>query len=110
MNYPRQVKRHETSLDIQWMDGSITAIPSDILRSNCPCASCRETRGEGQHSRPIRQQSKTSSLLRVVEHTAEEATHIQSVEGVGNYALSITWGDGHSTGIYTFELLHKLSK
>ena len=32
----------------------------------------------------------------------QDLTH---VEGVGNYALGLTWADGHSTGIYSFRLL-----
>ncbi len=27
---------------------------------------------------------------------------------VGNYALSFTWNDGHSTGIYTFDFLRRI--
>jgi DUF971 family protein len=30
------------------------------------------------------------------------------IEPVGNYAISILWSDAHSTGIYRFELLHRL--
>jgi DUF971 family protein len=27
---------------------------------------------------------------------------------VGNYALQLTWGDGHATGIYSFRYLRTL--
>jgi DUF971 family protein len=27
---------------------------------------------------------------------------------VGNYALTLVWGDAHETGIYTFEFLFQL--
>ena len=30
------------------------------------------------------------------------------MDGVGNYAVSLTWQDGHSTGIYSFRLLRQL--
>jgi len=30
------------------------------------------------------------------------------VDGVGNYAVSLTWKDGHNTGIYPFRLLRRL--
>jgi len=30
------------------------------------------------------------------------------LEPVGNYALRFTWGDGHNTGIYSFDLLRSL--
>ena len=35
----------------------------------------------------------------------QELVHL---EGVGNYAVSLTWQDGHSTGIYSFRLLRTL--
>jgi len=31
-----------------------------------------------------------------------------SLEPIGNYAIQITWRDGHHTGIYTWEHLHLL--
>jgi DUF971 family protein len=30
------------------------------------------------------------------------------VSPVGNYALALAWGDGHDTGIYSFEFLWRL--
>jgi len=27
------------------------------------------------------------------------------ISSIGNYAITISWNDGHSTGIYAFELL-----
>ena len=30
------------------------------------------------------------------------------MDGVGNYAVSFTWQDGHNTGIYSFRLLRQL--
>jgi DUF971 family protein len=35
----------------------------------------------------------------------QELVHL---DGVGNYALSLTWQDGHSTGIYSFRMLRQL--
>jgi DUF971 family protein len=32
------------------------------------------------------------------------------LDQVGNYALSFTWGDGHSSGIYTFRYLRGLGE
>jgi len=29
---------------------------------------------------------------------------------VGNYALQLTWGDRHATGIYTFRFLRSLAE
>jgi DUF971 family protein len=33
---------------------------------------------------------------------------LKAVESVGNYALKLTWGDGHDHGIYNWEHLHGL--
>lgn len=33
---------------------------------------------------------------------------LREIERVGNYALGLTWGDGHSTGIYTWRHLRAL--
>ena len=30
---------------------------------------------------------------------------IESAREVGNWGLNFTWNDGHSTGIYTWEIL-----
>jgi DUF971 family protein len=32
-----------------------------------------------------------------------------NVEPIGNYAIRIVWSDGHSSGIYSFEHLRKIS-
>jgi DUF971 family protein len=33
---------------------------------------------------------------------------LRHLEQVGNYALGLTWGDGHDTGIYSFRFLRAL--
>lgn len=35
---------------------------------------------------------------------------VVSMKPVGNYAYSITFSDGHDTGIYTFEQLRELGQ
>lgn len=91
---PTLVKRvSPTQTDVTWNDGHFSSYPSWHLRENCPCASCIE---EFTGRRKILQGSIPAKLERV------------TVEPVGNYALSFTWSDGHSTGIYTFEYLRQL--
>jgi DUF971 family protein len=34
---------------------------------------------------------------------------LKRVEVIGNYSIQPTWGDGHNTGLYTFDLLHSIS-
>jgi DUF971 family protein len=33
---------------------------------------------------------------------------LREIEQVGNYALGLTWADGHKTGIYSFRFLRAL--
>ena len=33
---------------------------------------------------------------------------IHKIEGVGNYAIRISFNDGHNTGIYSWEYLHEI--
>lgn len=108
MIIPKSIKREDAGLLIEWQDGVLSRIEAKELRGACPCAVCREERGEGSHSKPITSQNKKS--LRIVEHTVEEAYAILAISAVGNYALSIAWKDGHASGIYPFSLLRRLSE
>lgn len=111
---PLEIRRMGTSgLSIQWDDGVSTALSSERLRLACPCAGCREARGENVHDKPISQGSKAQqppkkSLLKVVDSTLEEELRLESVWAVGQYAVGVQWGDGHATGIYTYEYLREL--
>ncbi len=91
--YPEPIEiRHERGafrVVIDWDDGHESAYPADYLRSWCPCAMC-------QGHMP---QTKYLDL---------RGQELLGLEAVGNYALSLTWKDGHSTGIYTFRFLRGL--
>jgi DUF971 family protein len=39
---------------------------------------------------------------------AGESDELVSMERVGNYALQLTWKDGHKYGIYSWEFLRQL--
>ena len=77
------------NLEITWADSFKMTYPHEILRGYCPCAGCQG------HSGAIRFQEGGNLELREIEQ-------------VGNYALSFTWGDSHSSGIYTFRYLRAL--
>ncbi len=84
--------RHERAarrVVVTWEDGHLSALPLDYLRSWCPCAMCQ---GHAPEARSLDLQG-------------QELVHL---DGVGNYAISLTWQDGHSTGIYSFRLLRRL--
>ncbi|MFQ5848358.1 MAG: gamma-butyrobetaine hydroxylase-like domain-containing protein [Candidatus Methylomirabilales bacterium] len=85
-------------LVVRWRDGHESHYPYDDLRKVCPCADCRT--GE----RP--QQGGLQVLTGPVVRHGE--VRIVQVSPVGRYALSFTWSDGHSTGIYSFDFLRRL--
>ncbi len=82
-------------VEITWLDGHRSTYDFEYLRWNCPCASCR---GEG---------GQPGTLATTTELTPEQ-TSLVDMGPVGNYAMSLTWQDGHSTGIYTFEYLRRI--
>jgi DUF971 family protein len=75
--------------EIAWADGVTGKLPHAILRGYCPCAGCQG------HAGRIRFQTGADLTLREIEQ-------------VGNYALQLTWGDGHSSGIFSFVYLRRL--
>ncbi len=94
-------------LRVEWDDGREDVLPLPRLRAGCPCASCREQRGEKHvaiQTRPAR--GKRLAVLAAAPDDA--ALHVEKVEKVGNYALRFHWSDGHSTGIYSWRHLREL--
>jgi DUF971 family protein len=88
-----KARREPRRLELTWPDGTVQALPFKFLRCACTCAGCvHEFTGE--------------RLLDPA--TVPEDISIASLELVGNYALKITWTDGHDTGLYTWERLAAL--
>lgn len=77
--------------EIHWADGLIGKIPHELLRGYCPCASCQ---GHGG----------------MVQFVQGGDLELEEITPVGNYALQITWGDKHDTGLYSFRYLRTLSE
>ena len=76
---------------IDWADGFVGNIPHSILRGYCPCAGCQGHSG----------------TIKFVSGNDEELLEIVTV---GNYALQLTWGDRHDSGLYSFRYLRLLSE
>ena len=86
---PRLVERiGTTGLTVHWGDGHESLYAWTYLRALCPCAACRENPPTGK------------------EMEAEAA----QVKPVGRYAMTILWGDGHATGIFSYEYLRSLCR
>ncbi len=94
-----------TGLEITWQDGECFLLPSSLLRLHCPCAECKEKRGEQTHHTPL---TPKKVSLNIIKSSLAEETDLESVWGIGNYAVGIRWGDRHDSGIYSFELLNLL--
>jgi len=83
-------------LALAWADQTESYIGFETLRQMCPCAEC---------------QGEPDALGRVVRPErsfGENAFELVGFEAVGGYALQLRWGDGHQSGIYSFELLERL--
>jgi DUF971 family protein len=83
------------ALLIEWGDGAEQRIPFAKLRQACPCAVCK-----GEMGRPGRFDVKPA-----LDPGEDELADINLV---GLYGLGMRWGNGHDTGIYTFEYLRAL--
>jgi DUF971 family protein len=90
-NVPTLVRapRGARVMEIEFADGHVGVYPHERLRGYCPCAQCQG------HQGPIK-------------FVGGGDLELQDIQEVGNYALRLTWGDGHSTGIYSFVFLRRL--
>jgi DUF971 family protein len=77
---------------IMWSDGHESVHPYEALRRACPCAWCA---GEG---------GQKGSVDATTVFTPQQTT-LYELQMVGRYGLTPVWGDGHHTGIYTYEKL-----
>jgi ATP-binding protein involved in chromosome partitioning len=103
--HPKKIQRTDTALTIEWSNGESYTLDALALRTNCPCAGCREKRGEDIHSKPLTGKKRS---LAIIENTIEQETTLERIWSIGSYAIGIRWKDGHDSGIYTYELLRSL--
>ena len=80
-----------SKITLKW-PGHETVYLARDLRLSCRCAHCiEETSG-----RPLLDPAKVPTSVRA-----------SSIELVGQYAISINWSDGHTTGIFSFRELRR---
>lgn len=84
-----------SSLTLAWDDGAKTSASAQRLRQQCPCAACVD---EWTNQRTL-DPNRVPAELR-----------IQSMQPVGNYALTFNFSDGHSTGIYPWRTLRDITE
>ena len=97
-----QLTYHEIVNDLlllQWSNGDEDALPLKLLRKNCPCASCS---GE---------KDVFGNVYKGPTQVLNEASYeIKGIQPVGYYAIRPFWEDGHSTGIFSYDLLLNLAR
>ena len=87
------------AIEIDWSDGPTARYTARLLRDACPCATCREKRVT----------PRPAAMLEVLRPEELVPLVIAGMRPVGQYAYSITFSDGHDTGIYPLEYLRELA-
>jgi DUF971 family protein len=95
MAQPIDIKLRTVSriLEVSFDDGSHFELPFEYLRVFSPSA---EVKGHGGGE----------GLL----VTGKQSVGIVGFEPIGNYALRLSFDDGHDTGLYSWTLLHDLGR
>ena len=96
---PENIQLAGHDLAIRWNDGRESYLELEALRRACPCAGCQgEPDIDGRIDKPH------------VSYDPARSFRLTAYSIVGGYAFQPTWEDGHSTGLYTFELLRRLGQ
>jgi len=92
---PTEITLHQKSkvLEIAFDDGERYSLPCEFLRVFSPSA---EVRGHGAGQEILQVGKRNVAIL--------------GIEPVGQYAIKISFDDGHNTGLYTWDYLHELGE
>lgn len=85
--------RADRTLSIKFDDGTTFKLPAEYLRVESPSA---EVQGHGAATK--------------VTVAGKRAVAIEKIEAVGNYAVRLTFSDGHDTGLFSWDYLHQLGR
>lgn len=89
-----RVSADRALLAVRFDDGSAFALSASLLRAMTPSA---QDRGHGGPS------------FEPVPGVGGGAV-IEGVEAVGRYAVRLSFSDGHASGLYTWERLHRIGR
>lgn len=92
MRIPTAIKLHKLSktLELEYGPNQRYVLPAEFLRVHSPSA---EVQG---HGNPVLQTGKINVAL-------------EGIEPAGQYALKLTFSDGHDSGLYSWDYLYELS-
>ncbi len=88
-----KLKRAEGIVELSWRDETPRRHDVRTLRCECACAACVDER---------------TGVRTLDIETVPDDIGITNMELVGNYALKLSFSDGHDTGIYTWDRLHQM--
>lgn len=95
---PSNIQIIGEELAIKWEDNSESYIRLDVLRRKCPCAGC---------------QGEVDVMGNLYKGPDQKLTprafQLTRLESVGGYAIQPIWADGHSSGLFAFEYLQRIS-
>lgn len=92
---PNKVKvgKEDGSLTLEYPDGACFTMSGEYLRVHSPSA---EVKGHGPGQE-------------VLQH-GKQGVRVTGAAASGNYALTLTFSDGHNSGIYSWEYLRDLAQ
>ncbi|HWN95862.1 MAG TPA: DUF971 domain-containing protein [Methylomirabilota bacterium] len=94
---PADIQHIGNELAIKWDDRSESFVALEKMRRACPCAGCKgETDIMG------------NLYIGPEKPLKPESFRLLGLAYVGGYAIQPQWADGHSTGLYSFEMLKRL--
>jgi DUF971 family protein len=83
----------ERAVTVTFDDGLVHTFDLAELRDACPCATCRARRDRGEPIAP-----------------AGHDPRLADADLVGAWGISFRWRDGHDTGIYPWDSLHRWAR
>ena len=94
---PKNIQLIGNELAMQWNDGTESYFRLEMPRRACPCAACG---GEPD---------VLGNIARPEVSYVGASFELAGWELIGGYAVQPRWGDGHSTGLYSFQYLRRLA-
>ncbi|MBC8043251.1 MAG: DUF971 domain-containing protein [Rhizobacter sp.] len=98
MNLVKIKRTSDTALSLTWDNGETTDITLQKLRDECPCAGCKGETVLFETYQPVKLNVLTPGMY-----------ELKKIGTVGNYSIQPLWGDGHNTGLYSWDYLYHIS-
>src|SRR5437899_8283508 len=95
---PVDIQQIGGDLAVKWDDGSESFIALEKLRRHCPCAGC-----QGERDIMGNLYKGPKKIL------TPQAFELRGISKVGTYGVQPVWGDGHATGIFSFDYLKQVA-